>query len=191
MTNKLIFGLVLCFISSIAINAQGFQKPSEGKAAVYFTRTVTYGSGMWIDIFDGEEYIAYSMGKGYSYYECDPGEHVFWVGAENTSWITANLEAGKVYIAQVYVFPGVMKGRVKIVPNAEIDENQDGYIASVEIINEYEPKVMNEKKFNKRKAYLDKKEFVSKKMAGYKKDIEGTDIPAITPEMAVSEEEFK
>jgi hypothetical protein len=173
------------------LNAQGFKKPSEGKAAVYFTRCVTYGSGAWIDIFDGEEYVAYSMGKGYSAYECEPGEHVFWVASENTSWVKADLEAGKVYIAQIYMFPGVMKMRVKLTPNAATDENLDGYNASLEMVNSVPAKVMNMKKFNKRKAKYEKKGFMAAKMEGYKKDIEGKDIPTITPEMAVSEEEFK
>jgi hypothetical protein len=183
--------LALCFIGLNILSAQGFVKPSKGKAAIYFTRTVMYGSSMLIDIFDGEEYIAYSMGKGYSVYECDPGEHLFWIAAENTDFIKADLEAGKVYIAQVYVYPGVMKGRVNLVPNSAIDEKTDGYNASVEIINEMKPKVMDEKKFNKRKSSFINKKFMSSKMAGYKKNIEGTNIPKITKEMAVGDKEFK
>jgi hypothetical protein len=131
------------------------------------------------------------MGKGYSVYECNPGEHLFWIAAENTDFIKADLEAGKVYIAQVYVYPGVMKGRVNLVPNSAIDEKTDGYNASVEIVNDMKAKVMDEDKFNKRKEKFISKKFMSSKMAGYKKNIEGTEIPKITKEMAVSEKEFK
>jgi hypothetical protein len=183
--------LALSFIGLNILSAQGFVKPSEGKAAIYFTRTVTYGSSLLIDIFDGEEYVAYSMGKGYSVYECKPGEHLFWIAAENTDFIKADLEAGKVYIAQVYVYPGVMKGRVSLVPNSAIDQKTDGYNASVEIVNNVKAKVMDEKKFNKRKANFTNKKFMSSKMAGYKKNIEGKEIPKITKEMAVGEKEFK
>jgi hypothetical protein len=183
--------LALCFTGLNILSAQGFVKPSAGKAAIYFTRTVTYGANMLIDIFDGEEYIAYSIGKGYSVYECDPGNHIFWIAAENTDFITADMEAGKVYIAQVYVFPGVMKGRVSLVPNSAIDKKIDGYNASLEVINGTKPKVMDEKKFKARLDNFVKKKFTSVKMEGYKKNIEGTDIPKITREMAVEQKEVK
>jgi hypothetical protein len=177
--------LALCFTGLNILSAQGFVKPSEGKAAIYFTRTVMYGSNMLVDIFDSEEYIAYSIGKGYSVYECNPGEHIFWIAGENTDFITADLEAGKVYIAQIYIFPGVMKGRVGIVPNSATDTKIDGYNASVEIVNGTKPKVMDEKKFTARKEKFVSKKFMTVKMAGYKKNIEGTNVPRITKEMAV------
>jgi hypothetical protein len=183
--------LALCFTGLNILSAQGFVKPSAGKAAIYFTRTVTYGANMLVDIFDSGEYIAYSIGKGYSVYECNPGEHIFWIAAENTDFITADLEAGKVYIAQVYVFPGVMKGRVGLVPNSAMDKKIDGYNASLEIVKSTKPKVMDENKF---KARLDKfvsKKFMTIKMEGYKKNIEGKDVPRITKEMAVEEKAFK
>jgi hypothetical protein len=183
--------LALCFTGLYLLSAQGFVKPSEGKAAIYFTRTVTYGSNMLIDIFDSEEYIAYSIGKGYSVYQCEPGKHIFWIAAENTDFITGDLEAGKVYIAQVYVFPGVMKGRVSLVPNSSIDKKLDGYNASLEVIKSTKPKVMDEKKFKARMDKFVDKKFMTVKMEGYKKNIEGTDIPRITKEMAVDEKEFK
>lgn len=183
--------LALCFIGINTISAQGFTKPSAGKAAIYFTRTVTFGSGMLIDIFDGEEYIAYSMGKGYSVYECDPGKHIFWVAAENTDFITADLEAGKVYIAQVYVYPGVMKGRISLVPNSPTDTKLDGYNASLAIVKAEKAKVMKDKTYDKRKEKFTKKKFMTVKMEGYKNNIEGKkEVPNISKEMAVEEKEF-
>lgn len=184
--------LALCFIGLGNSSAQGFVKPSEGKAAIYFTRTVAYGSAMLIDIFDGEEYIAYSRGKGYSVYECEPGKHIFWVAAENTDFITADLEAGKVYIAQVYVYPGVMKGRISLVPNSPTDAKLDGYNASLEIVKAESPKVMKDKAFDERKAKFTKKKFMTVKMEGYKNNIEGKkEVPHISKEMAVDAKEFK
>jgi hypothetical protein len=183
--------LALCFTGLNILSAQGFLKPSAGKAAIYFTRTVTYGANMLVDIFDSGEYIAYSIGKGYSVYECDPGEHIFWIAAENTDFITADLEAGKVYIAQIYVFPGVMKGRVGLVPNSAMDKKIDGYNASLEIVNGTKPKIMDEKKFKARLDNFVKKKFITVKMEGYKKNVEGKDVPRITKEMAVEQKEFK
>jgi hypothetical protein len=183
--------LALCFTGLQILSAQGFVKPSAGKAAIYFTRTVTYGANMLVDIFDSGDYIAYSVGKGYSVYECDPGEHIFWIAAENTDFITADLEAGKVYIAQIYVFPGVMKGRVGLVPNSALDKKTDGYNASLEVVNGTKPKVMDEKKFKARMEKFVDKKFMTVKMEGYKKNIEGKDVPKITKEMAVEQKEFK
>jgi len=190
---KIITIFVLALLVSVnAINAQGFKKPADGKAAVYFTRTVTYGSKMLIDIFDGEEYVAYSVGKGYSVYECNPGKHVFWVSAENTDFITADLEAGKIYIAQVYVYPGVMKGRVSLVPNSPKDTKLDGYNASIEIVNKIVAKEMRDKSYTKRKDKFTSKAYMTKKMEGYKTTIEGKkEVPNMSKDMFVDPKELK
>jgi hypothetical protein len=107
------------------------------------------------------------------------------VAGENTDLLRPDLEAGKVYIAQVYIYPGVMKGRVSLVPNSAKDEKLDGYNASLEKVKEEKPKVMDEKKFNARKEKFTKKNFMTIKMEGYHKNIENTNIPMITKDMAL------
>jgi hypothetical protein len=72
-----------------------------------------------------------------------------------------------------------------------MDKKSDGYNASLEIVNGTKPKVMDENKFNARKEKFVDKKFMTVKMAGYKKNIEGTDVPRLTKEMAVDQKEIK
>lgn len=181
----------ICVIGLNFVNAQGFKKPADGKAAIYFTRTVGFGSSQIVDIFDGEQYLTYMMGKGYWVYECDPGEHTIWVASENTHWVTANVEAGEIYIAQIYVFPGVMKSRCKLVPQCNKDEEIDGYNNSVEMVKKWKPMPIKEKTYNKRNAKFVKKEFMTVKLEGYNTNVKGTDEELqLTSDMNVPESEF-
>jgi hypothetical protein len=61
----------------------------------------------------------------------------------------------------------------------------------VEAVNSGKPKVMDEKKFKARQEKFVSKKFMTVKMEGYMKNIEGTDVPQLTKEMAVEEKEFK
>lgn len=181
----------ICFIGLNISSAQGFEKPADGKAVIYFTRTVGFGSSQLIDIFDGGEYLTYMQGKGYWRYECDPGEHTIWIAAENTHWVSANVDAGEVYIAQIYVYPGVMKSRCKLVPQSNKDEELDGYNASIELIKEWKPMQIKEKSFNKRKDKFVKKEFMTEKLEGYQSGVKGSDGEEhLSDDMNVSESEM-
>lgn len=88
--------------------------PSPGKSVVYFVRT--NGSGYLINFrhFDYDKFIGKFAGAGFLRYECDPGEHVFWVGASNSSYVTANLEEGKIYVIETIPMMGMAYARVKI-----------------------------------------------------------------------------
>src|SRR5690349_15244489 len=76
--------------------------PAKGKAVVYFARTVAGYSltamASNFNFFDKEKFIGKFSGTGYVRYECEPGEHVFWARAENTDFMTAELEADKIYL---------------------------------------------------------------------------------------------
>lgn len=92
--------------------------PSPGKSVIYFVRT--NGSGYLINFrhFDYDKFIGKFAGAGFIRYECDPGEHVFWVGASNSSYVTANLEEGKIYVIETIPVMGMAYARVKIeIPN--------------------------------------------------------------------------
>lgn len=94
------------------------KNPEKGKAVVYFVRT--NGSGYLINFrhFDYDKFIGKFAGQGYIRYECEPGEHAFWVGASNSSYITANLEEGKIYVIETIPVMGMAYARVKIeIPN--------------------------------------------------------------------------
>ncbi len=49
------------------------------------------GGGRPFHLFEGENYLIRIKGKNYIRYVCDPGEHVFWVAAENRSFVTTDL----------------------------------------------------------------------------------------------------
>jgi hypothetical protein len=129
---KIIFYLVF-FISSISF-AQGLKKPSEGKVMVYFARAEQMGFLVNFKYFDGEKYLGkFNYGK-YLAYECEPGKHLFWSKSENSDFVEADLEAGKIYIIDSETLMGAFKAGVKLVP---FDNNPANY--------------KNEKKYNRKK----------------------------------------
>lgn len=135
--------------------------PKSGKAVVYFVRTNSTGFLINFRYFDYDKFIGKFAGLGYIRYECDPGEHAFWVGASNSSYVTANLEEGKIYVIETIPVMGMAYARVNI-----------------EVANRF-----NDKKYPKQKkrifAILSNKEFDKSPQAqdlidqsDYKKEIE-------------------
>jgi len=113
----------LCFLlATVHANAQGLATPSEGKSLVYFVRSSGTGALINFKYFDGEKYLGKFSGMNYFRYECDPGEHVFWVTSENRQFIEANLLPNKVYVVEVIPVPGAIKAAVRLQPVAY--ENQ-------------------------------------------------------------------
>lgn len=103
--------LFVLFLVSISLHSQELKKPSEGKTLVYFVRY--QGAIALIDFkyYDGEKYLGQGSGNNYFYYECDPGEHLFWVTAENREFIKGNLLPDATYIIEVRpFFRAVMSG---------------------------------------------------------------------------------
>ncbi len=88
--------------------------PQPGKSVVYFVRTNSSGYLINFRHFDYDKFIGKFAGAGFLRYECDPGEHVFWVGASNSSYVTANLEEGKIYVIETIPVMGMAYARVKI-----------------------------------------------------------------------------
>jgi len=90
--------------------------PAEGKAVVYFARTASIGILINFSYFDKDKFIGKFHGHGYIRYECEPGEHVFWAKSENSDFITADLEAGKIYFVEALPKMGGLKARVRLMP---------------------------------------------------------------------------
>ncbi len=110
---KALFIPVIFFIITINAFGQEFQRPAEGKSLVYFTR---YGGALaLIDFryFDGQKYLGRVGGNNYFIYECDPGEHVFWVSAENNAFIKGNLKPNSTYVIEVRPYARVVMDRYK------------------------------------------------------------------------------
>lgn len=88
--------------------------PKAGKSVVYFVRTNSSGYLINFRHFDYDKFIGKFADKGFIRYECDPGEHIFWVGASNSSYVKANLEEGKIYVIETIPTMGMAYARVDI-----------------------------------------------------------------------------
>lgn len=87
--------------------------PAEGKTVIYFVRTTALGSLLNFRYFDGEKYLGKFNGRSYIRYECEPGEHIFWIKAENVDVLKANLRAGKTYIVLTNAAIGAFSASAK------------------------------------------------------------------------------
>lgn len=114
--------------------------PAKGKAVVYFARTSGLGTLINFNFFDKDKFIGKFHGTGYLRYECDPGEHLFWARAENRDFITAELEADKIYIVEAEPRMGIATCRVELKP---VDPKKDDKkIAKIEkLVTKKEPDV--------------------------------------------------
>lgn len=113
---KILISLGLLLIASSSITkAQELQLPSPGKAKVYFVRFSGTGALINFKYFHGQEYLGKFSGVNYFIYETVPGEHLFWVGAENREFLEANLEADQVYVVEVRPTMGAFKAAVKVI----------------------------------------------------------------------------
>jgi hypothetical protein len=108
--------LALCLLASTLLCGQGFTPPAEGKAVVYFTRVTKLGFAISFEFFDGDKFIGDFKGQKYMRYECDAGQHLFWISSENKEFVTADLKAGGSYIVMVDVKMGAWKARVGVTP---------------------------------------------------------------------------
>ncbi|MCR8666523.1 hypothetical protein NO995_02440 [Aestuariibaculum sp. M13] len=93
---------------------------SEGRAAVYFTRSSGLGGLVNFTYFDGKKVIGKFNGSKYMKYECEPGKHLFWARSENKSFVEAELLGGKTYIIDVIPTLGGLKASVILTP---VDKN--------------------------------------------------------------------
>jgi hypothetical protein len=100
----------------------GIKPPSEGKAVVYIARTGSMGILINFSYFDKDKFIGKFHGHGYIRYECEPGEHIFWAQSENRDFVTADLEAGKIYFIEAAPKMGGLKARVRLYP---VDPTKD------------------------------------------------------------------
>ncbi len=158
--------------------AQGFKPPAEGKAVIYFVtvkRTANY------EYFHKDKYIGVFKGKNYMRIECDPGEHLFWVSAENKYFVTTDLREGDTYIVIVTSKMGMWSAGVKATP---ITEEHELFEKAQALINEEAPVVISESKIEQRNSEL--VEFIDNIMNHYEDEWkEKKDFPHISPDMAI------
>jgi hypothetical protein len=116
--------IVLGFCAHLELSAgKELQPPSEGKAVVYLGRMTGFvGAGRPFHFFADEQYLARIKGKNYLRYECEPGEHLFWVAAERRSFVKAELEAGRSYALFARLQAGAWTARAELQPITEGSE---------------------------------------------------------------------
>ncbi|MBF0651093.1 hypothetical protein IR083_19945 [Dysgonomonas sp. GY75] len=129
MKNLLLFLLVF---SSMGISAQEPDQtneipsiPGKGKCIVYIARRETAALLVRFGIYDGDLFLGNLAAKKYFAYECNAGEHVFIAKGENTFYVDANLEEGRIYALDLKIKMGIMSGRVALVPLDKSDKKYE------------------------------------------------------------------
>ena len=118
MKNLILF---ILFLSQVTLSAQSIEPAPADQAVVYFIRPGSYAGLMKFALFDNDKYIGFLKGSRYLRYECDPGEHLFWAKAENVDFLNAELEAGEIYMIDVFPEIGIGSARVELVPVVSLD----------------------------------------------------------------------
>lgn len=113
---RIIIAALLFFSAIFSAHAQGIKHPAEGKAVVYFARLTSFGFIVDFTYFDSNKVIGRFNGKNYMRYECTPGEHLFWAVSDNKDFITAELEAGKIYFVDADPHMGTFQAGVRLIP---------------------------------------------------------------------------
>ena len=101
---------------------QSFEQPAEGKVLVYFVRYQGAVALADFKYFDGETYLGKGTGNNYFIHECDPGEHVFWVAAENREFIRGDLQANRTYVIEVRPIMRTVSAGVRLFQVSPDDE---------------------------------------------------------------------
>ena len=176
-----IIPFVIAILLAANIKAQDYQTPSPGKSMVYFVRTSGTGALINFKYFDGDKFLGKFNGMNCMTYECDPGEHTFWVAAENRRFVEADLQADKVYVVEVRPTMGAMKVAVKLFPVEKENEKTVGKVAK--LMNKKEPKLMlsSESEYDEGKEFTF---FIKNGLDKYSRDKqEGKQFPKLTSEM--------
>lgn len=123
MKTKVLLSLLVVLFLSTTSYGQGFTTPAEGKSVIYFMK-LQIGFGTTF-LFNAEEFIGQFKNKSYIRYECEPGAHTFMSleGAVN-SFLTADLEAEKIYIVEIRLVSQGIGGDIPLFINVETDKDK-------------------------------------------------------------------
>lgn len=177
--------IVFILLGLTFVKAQGFQPPSEGKAAVYF---VPRKKAAVFEYFHNDKYIGVFGGKNYLRYECDPGKQLFWASSENKEFVDADLKAGGIYIVMVENDMGVWTARVSLTP---VTQKSDEDFARIKgLVMKKAPTKISEEKLAEKN--LELKEFIAEKLNMYNTEWKQKyPYSKITPDMAIPAESLK
>ena len=121
---KIFISCTLWFCIPSVTLSQNYEKPSEGKSLVYFVRFSGTGALINFKYFDGDKYLGKMSGVNYFTYECEPGEHTFWVAAENRDFVRGELKPNSTYIMEVRPTMGAFKAAARLHQVAPNDEKK-------------------------------------------------------------------
>jgi hypothetical protein len=120
--------IILTLVCASMLCTAQIAPPSEGKAVVYIVRTSSLGFAIKFSYFDSTAVIGRFNGPKYVRYECDPGTHLFWAMAENSTFVEANVDAGRIYFIQAVPKMGAVEAGVKLEPVDPKNEDAMGRI---------------------------------------------------------------
>lgn len=150
---KYLLGICLLLLSTFATQAQGIKEAPADKAVVYFLRPSGFGGLINFSFFDSAQVIGRFNGEKYMLYECAPGPHIFWARSENRSFISGNLEAGKIYFIEAQPQMGGVKAGVELV---QIDPADTKRMARLlKFINKRKPRTFTPEELSELSTDLD------------------------------------
>ncbi|XRE43870.1 hypothetical protein ACIVBQ_002074 [Tenacibaculum discolor] len=174
--------LLLLFLSLQAFSQIQTEKiipPAKGKSVIYFLRTTGLGALMNIRYFDKEDYLGRFNGVNYLRYECDPGEKVFWIKAENIDVLEANLEADKVYLVETNAVMGAFSAGAKF---KLVDFNKKNQVKRInKLLEKKEPKNFTQETLQEQLQKM--KDVVNKGLKKVRKKIERKKTTKLSPNM--------
>lgn len=150
------------------VNLKGHTPPKPGKAAVYFVRVTKQSRVVNFIILKEKEFIGNLKGGSYVRTEVDPGEYLFWAGAENQSFITMEAIAGHTYLIYVDVKMGWLSSRVEL--SAVLPNQEDRIRRCVEVINKRDPSVLSDAQLTAVANMLEERGYVKNKLNAYETD---------------------
>lgn len=115
MQTSYVLTIIMCLSISIA-DCQTINPAPDGKAVIYFVRPSSTGFAVNFSYFDSTKLIGKFNGPRYIRYECEPGNHIFWVRAENRDYVEADVEAGRIYFIEAIPRMGAIKAAVQLIP---------------------------------------------------------------------------
>ncbi len=87
--------------------------PQSGAATVVFARPSNFGGAInFVAVDQNRKFVAAMKGKAHTVTMLPPGAYTFYIIAENTDAIRANLEAGRTYVIEARVRMGFWKAQV-------------------------------------------------------------------------------
>lgn len=118
-------------------------EPIKDKATVVFIRPTGQAWMNKFEIWDNDNFIGFAQSLSYFRHVCDPGKHLFIAVAENKTFLSAELNEGRIYYIITDARMGLFKARVELKPvKKDSDEmkNVNEWMEELQFINPVDDK---------------------------------------------------